>query len=421
MAMATNMATAMGAAKPMPPADRVKVHTAIPAGRLAAAIGVLAVGTALVCPSLALAIVDSKPEVAASLAPNSATVLAQLAARDVAQPNVTEAVRRHAGDLAKRALLADATDASAAASLALARVYENKLAAARDLMRYSEQLSRRDVRAQLWMIQDSVARDDVNRALRHYDITLRTSVGSRNLLYTVLGGAIADPAIRDSLSALLRSSPAWGPGFLEYLANSEADPHDAAALLIQLPARGVEVAPETVSALVGRLVAANDPIGAWRFYATLTGSASPRTNRDPNFSRLLPAPSPFDWAYTNDAETSASPRAAGDGGGLDFETGGTSEVVVTKQLQLLTPGRYALATKATGMAPAGKDSIFWSLRCSDGRELARLPLRPGDVSEQVDLSVPSGCSSQWLSLISLGEGTLEKGRGVVNLVSIRPV
>src|SRR5690606_1446045 len=101
--------------------------------------------------------------------------------------------------LAREALRQDPTSVDALAVLGLQAELKNDAAQARKVFGYSRELSRRELRAQIWAIEESVRRGDIAEALHHYDMALRTSVRAQELLFPILAAALEEPSIRSAL------------------------------------------------------------------------------------------------------------------------------------------------------------------------------------------------------------------------------
>lgn len=142
-------------------------------------------------------------------------------------------------------------------------------------------------------------------------------------------------------------------------------------------------------------------LATWR---RLAGVASFAGLYNPQFAAIS-APPPFNWAPFEGSGALAEPAP---GGGLKLVYYGRADVVVTRQLLVLAPGRYTLAMElgsgpvstADAANPDPSSGLAWQIGCADGGAvLGTLPLRSGAQSRaSLTFAVPAGCGAQWLSL-----------------------
>lgn len=363
---------------------------------LAALLAILLAVT--LCHGLATRLNRSSPQRAIAMAPWYARALAwqsQTVFGDGRDPER----RRNAADLARRALRRDPTSIVAVTTLGLKAQVERP-ANARPLFRYAQALSRRDVRSQLWLIEDAVARGDTGQALHHYDVALRTSSTAPALLYPVLATAIGDPAIRRGLMAVFQTRPAWEESFLTGVTINGPDFVGVATLLLDMRRAGMTVPPMAVANLVGSLAARGNVAQAWQMYALTHPRADRMRPRDYGFVGAgMPIP-PFDWMLLDENGVSAI-IAPDHGGSLDVQAPATTGGTVARQLQYLPPGRYRLQAHATGAMRTGPQP-YWSITCTGGRSLVRLLLtvsREAPTASATDFTVPTDCPAQSLALV----------------------
>jgi hypothetical protein len=324
--------------------------------------------------------------------------------------------------LARRALLRDPTNASAAATLGFVVQLRDPVRAER-LFRYAEGLSRRELRTQVWMIENAVVKGQVREALRHYDVALRASSAAPALLHPALAVAIADPFIRRSLIDILRRRPIWSESFLRGVSINGPDFASAAALLTELRASGIAPPPEAVANLSASLAARGDYARAWRLFADVTPGADRLAVRDGSFAISEPKASPFNWSTGNDGGFSAVIQGGPDGV-LDVQASPTVGGVAAKQLQLLPPGRYRLSTRVRNVAQPAESRPYWSVVCASGRALSRVPVGNAEEAARTfagEFTVPSDCAAQWLSLTIVPSDVPEGASVLVDDVAIRRV
>lgn len=388
--------------------------------RGALAMLVLGVGYSSVTRSLAYVIQDDDPPRAHLLAPNDGPITALLANRQLADGTSDNQVA--ASRLSRMALQQDPTAVLAVTTLGLQAQLRGDAIRARNIFGYAEILSRRDLQSQLWMIEDAVGLGDIDGALHHYDVALRTSAGAPDVLYPVLSGAIANSAIRSSLIATLAKRPPWGAEFVNFVASSGADPHIAAALLVEMQRAKLQLSPESIAATINRLFAANAFEDAWDLYAALRPGVDRRSARDGRFIANLSAPSVFDWTPINNESIATTIELGASGGVVDFSAPATVGGILLQQGQMLPPGDYRLEGHSSGIDQAPLSLPYWTLICQDGRELGQVVVpnsAQADGTFAGKFSVPPACVMQLLALVARPSDATSGVSGQIDRLNLR--
>lgn len=384
--------------------------------RLLLAVAVAAGGWVTVSRSLAQAVAVGSPALAHRLAPGDGRVTAAVAA-SLAGAEASAADRRRSDGLARLALRQDATAVLAASTLGVNADFRGDAARARRLFGYVRTLSRRDIGAHLWGIEDAVGRGDVAGALRSYDMALRVKPALSELLYPVLASASADPAIRAELIRTLAGKPSWTESFVSYAAAHGTDPDTTATLLLGLRRAGVAVPPGAHAGAINALVARGLFDRAWAYYAAVRPGAVRNRSRDPRFSAVA-TPSRFDWEPINEAATTSLSNGA-----FDFAAPASVGGPLLQQLQLLPPGRYRLSGHSQGIDQPARAAPYWTLRCDGGRELGRVDLpnsTEADGRFAATLDVPAGCPVQLLTLVARPTDAVAGVSGQIDRVQLVP-
>lgn len=370
--------------------------------RLLLAAGAAYLGYASLTQSTASMLRSRAPERAHLLAPGDGRIVGNLSA-ELSGPGATASNRARADTLAQTALRLDPTAIAAVATLGLNAQIGGDTAAARRIFAYAQKLSRRDLRTQLWAIEDAVARNDVGGALRQYDIALRTSRGAPDLLFPVLVSAISEPSIRNGLRAMLEKRPPWGNDFLIYAAAASGRPQDVTALLLALERAGIKVPESAAARAVDALLASGNFERAWSYYASFRKNADRRTSRDPRFTVEYAAPTQFDWNPVNEGGMVVSITADQRGGSLDFSVPASGVGPIARQIQMLPPGEYVLEGKIDFPDRLGDVLPYWSISCQGGRELTRVTLPATGAAEVIfrgHVRIAEACPVQILSLVA---------------------
>jgi len=380
---------------------------------LVALLGIVATRQAL-----AVAIVKKDPVRAHQLAPSNGLISAALAGKRFAEQPRAQDVR----DLAKLALRQEPMAVEAVAALGLQAQLQGDTVRARRLFAYSQMLSRRHLGTQLWAIEDAVGRNDIPDALRHYDVALRTSGFAPKLLFPVLAGAIAEPAVRSNLVRTLQSQPVWGADLISYVAET-SDPQSAALLFGGLRRAHVAVPARASSVLINRLIAADALDLAWRFYASGRPDAKRHISRDPEFTVDPAQASLFDWVPVNEANLSTSIQSKPKGGLFSFSAPATAGGVLLRQVQLLPPGVYRLEGHSRDIEQPARSLPYWVLNCRSGRELGRIIVPNSSQANGVfsgAFTVPVDCPMQTLMLVARPSDEIAGVEGQIDLVRLVP-
>ena len=307
--------------------------------------------------------------------------------------------------MAASALRRDPAVVGAVSVLGITAALRQSLESAERAFSYAARLSRRDVGAQLWLIERAVQRNDVVGALHHYDTLLRVSPTMANQLFPILSGASRDPSIAVALNRLLRNRPNWSNDFLTFMLRDPSDPR--AAFLVS---RGL-VSPndpgerERLTMLLRSLTSARAFDLAWQAYVT-AWPARARGNAllwNGDFSNY-PLAAPFDWGFADDPALAPERRIReGSDFALYLPAGAESEADVARQLVRLPPGQYQLTGMAGGVGddPSTRPLIIVSCSGEQGAVLARQDLPASPASGRrfaMRLTVPAGCAQQWVAI-----------------------
>ena len=390
--------------------------------RIALAVLSLVLGYFAVTHSLAQVLRTKAPEQAFRLAPYDGRISAYLSAK-MSGPGANVEERTESDRLARSALRQDPTAVAAFATLGINAQLRGDTEAARRYFKYSEKLSRRDLRTRLWFIEDAVSREDIPEALRHYDIALRTSRAAPDLLYPVLASAISDATIRTETVKTLAAKPTWTDSFI-YHAAANSDTISVARLFRSLHLAGVVVPDSAQAAVVSRLVAEQNYPAAWSYYASVRPDADRRRSRDASFAANVSAPSPFDWTpFGGDSGISTVIQSGNQDGIFDFSAPATVGGPLLQQLQLLPTGEYVIEGRTIDLEQVATARPYWVLICANGRELGRVEVPNSSVNGGVfrgRYTVREGCPAQYLRLVARPSNAIGGLSGQIDEVQLRP-
>ncbi|WP_454598018.1 tetratricopeptide repeat protein [Qipengyuania sp. SM2507] len=365
---------------------------------------------------------SADPSRAAVLAPGNGVILAASAQQEF-KIAPTGAEESNPARLARLALRHDPTAVDALTVLGLQAQLRGETERAREIFQYSLRLSRRELRPQIWAIEEAVNRGDIAAALRSYDIALRTSREAPNLLFPNLVAALTEPKVRAGLLPIMASDPVWAESFLQRIATSGIAPTAGVAFFLEGEAVALPVTDDLRASLVNGLLAEGETQQAWAYYSEFRRDTVRNRSRDPDFALASDIRAAFDWMPSTQSGTSAAILQEGEGGILDFSlppgTGGT----LVQQTQLLPPGVYRISGRSRGVDQPERSRPYWALLCQDGRELGRVEVPNSDVSNGVfegRVSVPNGCAVQTLALIGRATDDIAGVSGQIERASLIP-
>lgn len=296
---------------------------------------------------------------------------------------------------AERRLLSEQPLSSAALRLgAWSEARQGREAEALGRIRVIERLTRRDVVAQLWLIEDAVRRDDVAGVLRRYDAVLRTQADLRDPLLTKLVGQLGADPVRLGLARYADTRSPWFPNLLQ-LAGSKGHAQEAAALLSGLP-----TLPDTplyrsaYAAVVTALVEGNGFAALHGLYPRLPG-ASAGSLADLG-STGAEGYAPFRWSVTDSAERAA--REEADALAVRSEPFSIGSVASRLVLPPASPVALSWTVEAAGQGATGAGA-YWAIRCRDTGQLVYSPNLLGEPQGGGVLAVPHPCAAADVVLV----------------------
>ena len=235
--------------------------------------------------------------------------------------------------------------------------------------------------------------DRIFPGLVEMGVLARLSETASQSLAPALADYARSPGATDQLRRYFATSPAVRDSTLALLAS---DARNKSIVLALAPRqRPGAPAAEWQGRLVQALIASGDYAGAEALWSRFAGVHDRGRLFNPQF-RKLHAPPPFNWTVS--AGSAGVAEATGDGG-LDVIYYGREEAAFASQVLRLAPGRYRLAMRVDGPAPAA--GLAWTIMCLRGSAaLLHLPVgivAKGDVAG--NFTVPAtDCEAQTLEL-----------------------
>lgn len=405
----------------------------IPAARWLRAAGIVAAAAVLgwIAQASTISTVMGARRLETTLAwwPSGSIGLAAAASQFSVMPQ-TPAQLAESESLATRALSRDPTNVIAARTLGLVYARRGNQPVSDRLLHYAEALSRRDLATQLWFIESSVQRNDIDEALRHYDRALRTSRRARDVLLPILVRAAADPAISDPLARLVAQRPPWWSAFMNAL--TDRAPSAAALDRFVRVSRLDQSNPgdrNKLAAALDRMIGLGAYRDAAQLYATFGNPipAGPERVRNGGFEEEGGF-GPLEWRYANEPDLAGVRAASPSGAALTVTASPGANGEVARQLLLLPPGRFRLSYRTGNLRSDQSTRIALRLVCANsGREIANAPAAASGAgaANHQDFAVPADrCPAQQLVVDFASneeQGGEAASRPWIDNISVRPL
>jgi hypothetical protein len=385
---------------------------------------IIAVGIALAVAAAIVSVVQvtrvNAPDVTLSIFPNDPIASVAKIDRQPFQA-LTDPARQRAIQLtATRSIVAQALNPSALRMLAFSSVNHGQVRAARQLALVASKVSRRELGAHVFLIEDYVARDDVQGALRHYDLALRSSSGSRAILTPVLIRAMEDEQINAALSQYVKKQPDWLYPFLQQAIVESRDPSTVARLVERSGGwPSATVFQNLQSVLLTELAAKGQYASVKRHYL-LSNNGDPTLLNSPAITEksVSKQQGALAWVSTGSAvsgfEVVAEP---GHPVALLFFAGSGARETVSRKLLFVSPGTHRLSVEFGRVVLSSGSGFKWSATCLDvnsGETIWQSEvLRPkADDLFTATFNVPANCHTQALEVEMIG-GDGQTGTEVV--------
>ncbi len=386
------------------------------------ALGAVIVGAMSSRDAAVLILANQYPELAIKLAPANATAITHVFDKTV----VTQGGlgQNFQGWIAasKQALRADPLNASGVRLLAYTtELTPNGLPRARQLMQLSERASRRDMFAQIWLIEDSVRKGDVASALKHYDRALSVRPVLAGQLFPVLITASSEPDIQTGLVPYLRANRPWVPSFLSVLVAKSSDPVGVATLFRRYGgARAVPSHAGFETGLLKRLIQA-DKIDEARSFALAAGAGKAVDML--GFSRSTTSEHfrPLTWSLYegSEGEVSSTPPNA-----LTIAVRPETKIVAATRIMQLRPARTILRQRISYPDRNAAPLVTWKAYCRQKEGppkqfwIRDLPASAASMSIEAAIDIPGGCAGVQIDIEATGAAGSTDSKAVIDRVEL---
>ena len=301
-----------------------------------------------------------------------------------------------------------------------------KAARADQAMRLSNALSRRDAIVQLWLIEQSVSKNDMQAALSHYHAALSVHPRLGQALFPVLSKAIAFPEVRAGLISYFGQEAPWTASLLNY-AIEEGDATNTALLVMSV---GKVIQTEAYEKPNAHLLSKLAEAGRFDLAYKLAKMVVPRF--DPGKAGALavnerttdPRLGSLAWILANEGPVLTS---ANESGGFDVQIQPLSYgTAAARNIALREGGVYSFsqAVRSDGSAPA--PHLVWKAAClpdAAGKAFweQSFPARRDLQRYDFMLSIPTGCRGIHLVLETRGPDGQQPAEVKFEHLNFRPL
>jgi hypothetical protein len=354
---------------------------------------------------------NKNPDLVTDFLPWTAAGTSFRADQLIARPHSSE-VLRDVSTLARRSLVAQAVNASALRALGLAEDANRQSGYAAQIMALATRVSRRELGAQLWLINTYARSDNIAATLEHYDTAMRTNYESHKYLFPVLAQAISDERLQTALVPYVTEDAPWLARFVDYIVSTSQHPDALAHILVRAGGLAkTEAHQGQEQALLAVLIAKKQYTEAHYAYQHLPGfnqtilsSAAINTASDYASAGI------FGWQTFSGPTVGAA--FANDGSGVSanlqaFAAPGERSLVARKLL-FLDAGHYDLHVRYSNLSVDRGAAVIWQLLCAQGGvstvlwQSDQTALMPKSSAMQAFVDVTQRCDAHYLDLTLVG-------------------
>ena len=242
------------------------------------------------------------------------------------------------------------------------------IAGADAAMALAAKVTQRDTLNQLWLIERSVEKDDIRKAVHHYNAVLSVDIRLEKTLFPILSQAISFPEVRAALAPYLAKNARWAPVFVRYAAANAgiADFLElATALGDGLQSDNYAVANQI---MIQRIAKERGPFVALDYAAKALPDLDPEAFDSPGFSSITTDTrlGSLAWRLTNRQGIDTS---------LDRDNGlivvlqpGAFGTVTMRDFPVKPGSTYLFSQTIRDTGDVPGTSLRWLARCGSGRE-----------------------------------------------------
>lgn len=336
----------------------------------------------------------ASPTAALAWRPNDGPTLVRIVDSDIeAEPN--RAFRPSEAAALTASLVDHPLNSGALRLLASHLESEGNAVESEAIMLLSDRASRRDMLTQLWLIERSVAKNDVNDAIRHYHAALSVHPELGTLLYPVLSSALAFPDVQNALRQYVSSEAPWMPGFINF-ASTSAQTGDLYALTVPVAPKLVGDSYQTsIATIIHRLAVAGKTDSSLKLVRQIApNSLNDLTNLSLRASAQETRLGKFIWTFS---QSDGVQTSFDEGEGLSISLTPPFDGEIAARDVLVRPSAlYQVAYRVDYVHDSPPPQIVWQASCileSGTSVVSRHLHTPGSVDSAIKFNVriPEKC------------------------------
>lgn len=278
---------------------------------------------------------------------------------------------------------------------------EGNMPRARTAMERAEKITRRDATVQLWLSEDAIRRKEINEALGHYDLIIRSTPEARSEILPRLAALMVAPLGRKYLLSYARPSNPWFPDLLATAVERLPRVEPVGLLLLERRAKAPNL-PQlepVYSKLVAKLVSEGSHDVALDLYPLLPrGDVAVLRNVSGVIDgKPLTGYAPFIWDFATEASGATLVSTGAGQAGMEFY--GSSGTIGVAASKLVAPGQARqIRWRIDERSPNLQSSAAWVATClsgqSEGARQTSVNLLDKAVPTGKDLTMtlPTGCT-----------------------------
>ncbi len=326
--------------------------------------------------------------------------------------------------LALAALRKEAITPPALNVLALAAADRGEIERAYSLFAQSDLQSRRNIVAEVWLIEYLLRKDRVVDAIGKFDVAMRVSVEGQKALLPVLAMALREDKIFGQTKDVFRKKPVWLPALVETaIALPDTQPNVARAVVIAGGLAGQQDAGGLSQNLFTGLVTQKQYDVARQLYRTqVKGDQGALTSIGFTHSTISGSYAPIAWELKQNEKVQTEWELSRTGKTiLSVTAGNGANGPVARKLVFLEPGRYSLTIQA------GKDDAYpmvpldIALRCGHAQSplMQMAVTKQGPARNEGDVLVPPDCNALIADITVRGVAEGTTSRTYLNSIELK--
>lgn len=272
------------------------------------------------------------------------------------------------------------------------------------LAELGQQFTRRNLGIQLILFQTSVISNDVDAALDHLDVGLRTTGSTQNALFELMTRALAAPEFKNGLVPIIERGHEWTTPFLIYAVDRGGAAVQIADMYLQLEPDARQRLSEKMSGRLATRLAALEEYGLARQVirslpdvsdSTLSNLALTNATIDTKLGI-------FGWTpgTTEGIAVQFTRNESGGSPTLLTETRTGANGLAASRLVMLPPGNYAFSARVRDVGNGADVQPEWRIRCINEDTLS--DTWTSDDGPQ--FRIPANCPMQLVQLVLSNPG-----------------